>query len=374
MQTRKGLRSFNNPRALFFFLFTAILFGCGAPGEPQPKSPPVPTAVTDLVAHQQGNGVQLIFTLPGHTTSGDRLAAPPATEIYRGSLKADGKADDKSFRLVYTIPGALAQNYASQGKIEFTDPIAADDLRAHPGAVFAYRVRTRVSSKKNSADSNSVVATLYPVPEKIPAPQTTVTQNAIDLSWSVPASPGSETISGYHVYRGELDPSSDLSQFKWKTPLTLLAQPQSNSYSDTLFEFDKTYAYYVRSVVIAGGSSIESDDSSPALITPHDTFPPATPQNLVAAVLPGENNSRLVDLSWSINTEPDLAGYRLYRSNKSGDRGELLQKDLLLSPSFRDTTAQSGQQYWYSITAVDRAGNESAQSDPVLADLSQTAP
>jgi hypothetical protein len=380
MEIRKGLRSFANIRLLrFSFSFLLSLYalvGCGAPGEPQPKSPPVPTAVTDLAAHQQGNGVQLAFTLPGHTSNGDRLAETPATEIFRGTLKPDGSPDQKSFRLVYTIPGALAQNYATQSKMQFTDPVAPDDLRAHPGTTLVYRVRTRVSSKKDSADSNTVTANVYPVPDKIAPVDTRITQNSIDLSWQVPAFSRS-SISGYHVYRGELDPStsaaavSDFSQAKWKSPLTLLDQPETNSYADTLFEFDKTYVYVIRSIVTAAGNSIESDDSTPAVVTPHDTFPPGAPQNLIAAVLPGDNDSRLVDLSWSINIEPDLAGYRIYRSSKPSDRGDLLQKDLLLSPSFRDRSGLSGQQYWYTVTAVDRAGNESAPSDQVLADLSQ---
>jgi fibronectin type 3 domain-containing protein len=153
-----------------------------------------------------------------------------------------------------------------------------------------------------------------------------------------------------------------------------LAPAQSNSYSDTFFEFGKTYVYLVRSVTIAGGSPIESDDSAPAIVAPRDTFPPETPQNAVAAVLPGDNDRRIVDLSWSINVEADLAGYRVYRSEKPGERGQLLQTELLPSPAYRDSAAQAGHRYWYTVTAVDRAGNESGSSDAALADLTQPAP
>jgi hypothetical protein len=62
----------------------------------------------------------------------------------------------------------------------------------------------------------------------------------------------------------------------------------------------------------------------------------------VAAVLPGENDSRIVDLSWSINVENDLAGYRVYRSEKQGERGQLLQTELLASPAFRDSSCKPG--------------------------------
>lgn len=382
-------RSANLPRQQRFVLSIVIfsllpLGGCGAPGEPQPPSPPVPSTVNDLAAHQQGNGVQLVFTLPSRTVAGEKLAEPPAIEIFRGSLKSNGSPDSKSFKLVYTIPGALAESYAALGKIQFTDPLPSQDLRTNPGAPYAYRVRTRASKKKDSADSNMVTAKVYPVPDRIVSLDARVTQNAIELSWTPPqfptaAGPG-ETVTGYHVYRGELDASSpvpasnDLSQAKWKSPSILLAPSQSNSYRDTLFDFGKIYVYQVRSLVIADGKPVESDDSTPAIVTPRDTFPPAAPQNLVVAEIPGENGAVSVDLSWSINSENDLAGYRIYRSEQQDERGHSLQEELLLSPSYRDGAVQPGHRYWYVVTAVDRAGNESVPSEPVLADLTKPLP
>ena len=360
------------------------LCGCGAPGEPQPPSPPIPSAISDLAAHQQGNGVQLVFTLPNRTVAGDHLAEAPASEIFRGSLKPNGSPDNKSFKLVYTLPGALASSYAAQGKIQFTDPLPPEELRANQGATYAYRVRTRASSKKDSADSNTVNAKVYPVPDRVPSLQPRVTQNAIELSWPEPvftaAVNATPSLAGYHIYRGELDPaysipaSGDLSQAKWKSPLILLGPAESNSYQDTLFEFGKTYAYQVRSLINAGGNLIESDDSAPAVVTPHDVFPPAAPQNVVAAEIPADNGAVSVDLSWSINSEPDLAGYRMYRSERQGERGASLPVELLLAPAYRDLSVQPGHQYWYVVTAVDRAGNESAPSEPVLADLTKPLP
>jgi hypothetical protein len=375
------LRRFQFP---VFALSIALLSGCGAPGEPQPPSPPVPVAITDLAARQQGNGVQLIFTLPGRSVSGERLSEPPAMEIFRGSLKPNDAPDNKSFKLVYTIPGALADVYATNGKIQFTDPLPAEELRAHPGSVYAYRVRTRASKKKDSADSNTVSARVYPVAEKIVSLDAQVTQSSIELSWPTPtlniATGTTETLAGYHIYRGELDasapsPSSnDLSQAKWKSLPALLAPVQNNSYQDTLFDFGKTYVYQVRTLVIADGNPIESDDSTPAIVTPADTFPPAAPQNVVAAEIPGADNATTIDLSWSINLETDLAGYRVYRSEKQGDRGQPLQLELLLAPAYGDNSVQPGHRYWYTVTALDRAGNESAPSDSVLADLTKPLP
>src|SRR5580692_11218272 len=144
-----------------------MIAGCGAPGEPTPPAPPVPVAITDLAAHQAGDGVQLIFTLPGKTITADRLASLPAVEIVRGSPKPDGSPDAKTFRIVYTIPGSLVENYVSEGHVKIIDPVAPAETRAHPGGSFVYVVRTRASKKRASGDSNAVSVRVYPVPEPI---------------------------------------------------------------------------------------------------------------------------------------------------------------------------------------------------------------
>jgi hypothetical protein len=362
-----------------------VLLGCGAPGEPTPPSPPVPVAVTDLSAQQAGDAVQLTFTLPSKTITGDKLAEPPTVEILRGALKPDGTTDNNSFRVVYTIPGSLMDNYAAEGHVRFPDSVPPEETRAHPGATLAYRVRTRASRKRASADSNTVTVRVYSVPERIASVQSRTTESAIELSWFAPVrTSGGDplpAVSGYHIYRGELDPSSadaaskDLTQAKWISLLTMLASSPATSYRDTFFDFGKTYLYVIRSAVLAGGNELESSDSPPIIVTPRDVFPPAAPQGLVAAVLPGAAPGSLeVDLSWSINLETDLAGYRVYRSEEPGTRGHPLTPDLLPTPSYRDTSVLPGHRYWYSVTAVDRAGNESEPGASADTGVTQPSP
>ena len=139
--------------------------------------------------------------------------------------------------------------------------------------------------------------------------------------------------------------------------------------------FDHTYVYTVRSVIQVEGSDLESSDSQPVTVTPRDIFPPAVPQGLVAALLPGAApGTVLVDLSWSINLETDLAGYHVYRSEQEGTTGQLVTSDLLPTPAVRDTSVEPGHRYWYTVTAVDRAGNESAPCTPVAVDVTQPTP
>lgn len=366
-------------------IFALLLTGCGAPGEPVPPSPPVPIAISDLAARQSGDGVELVFTLPAKSVSGEKLTAAPAVEIVRGSWKPNGTPDSKSFRVVYTIPGALVSNYLVAGQVRFTDPIPPSETKAHPGTTYAYRIRTRLSKKRASADSNVVRAGVFPVPQPISSVQYQVTETAVNLTWPVPTQTSGgdplANLSGYRIYRGEIasqtaaSAGADLPYTHWISPLTLLGPSADNHYRDTQFEFGKTFVYVVRSVVSADGGEIESGNSEPVTLTPLDTFPPASPQGLVAAVLAGATPSTfLVDLSWSINLETDLAGYRVYRSALEGARGQLVTPDLLPVPAFRDSSVAPGHRYWYTVTAVDRVGNESAPSAPVAVDIAQPPP
>jgi hypothetical protein len=392
MENRKGTALHITKRpAPFFTIFHFLLSifvisaGCGAPGEPVPPTPPVPVAIKDLAAHQAGDGVQLSFALPTNTISGQKLAAPPAVEILRGAVKPDGSADAKSFRVVYTIPGALVENYRVDGRVVFTDPIAPQETKSHPGGVVAYAVRTRASQKRASADSNIVLLHVFPVPAPIASVEAHVTDLAVELSWSVPAATAAgepvTTITGYKIYRSETHPTAvgstpqELPQGKPEVHAALLASSETNSYRDASALFDHTYVYMVRSVMQVEGNQLESSDSQPVTVTPRDTFPPAAPQGLVAAVLPGATpRTILVDLSWSINLETDLAGYHVYRSEQEGTRGQLVTPDLLPTPAVRDTSVEPGRRYWYTVTAVDRMGNESPPCAPVAVDVTQLSP
>jgi hypothetical protein len=378
------LKTRGNARVGFvLWLFGFLpLSGCGAPGEPTAPTPLVPTAISDLSARQAGDGVQLIFTLPVKTVSGERLAEPPAIEILRGALRPDGSADPKSFRVVSTIPGALVANYRFEDRVQIVVPVAPEVLSTSPAATPVYRVRTRASRKRTSLDSNGVTVRLFPVAERITSPQTKVMESAIELDWAAPTRTSSgatlSAISEYRVYRGELDPdladaaAKDISQAKWKSPLALLAASSTTSYRDTIFDFGKAYLYVVRTAISSPEGPLESSDSTPAIVVPRDTFPPAVPQGLVAAVMVGSPGNALeVDLSWAINVETDLAGYRVYRSEHEDTRGESITPDVLLSPAYRDTSVQPGHRYWYSVTSVDRSGNESAPSAPVAAEITQ---
>jgi len=91
-----------------------------------------------------------------------------------------------------------------------------------------------------------------------------------------------------------------------------------------------------------------------------DTTPPAKPGGLAGV---GRNN--VVLLKWGKNTEADLTGYRLYRSETPLTGFTEISKTEFTE--FKDQGLVNSRKYYYRISAVDRAGNESEKSDTLTA-------
>jgi hypothetical protein len=141
---------------------------------------------------------------------------------------------------------------------------------------------------------------------------------------------------------------------------------------DSRIEWEKKYEYWVRPIVKWQAGSergeVEGDDSAPVAIVAHDTFPPAPPSGL-QAVFSGLVQHPAIDLTWTPNTEDDLAGYNVYR-HASGGPAVKVNSELVKTPAFHDPNVSLGQTYFYSVTGVDLRGNESGKS----AETSETVP
>ncbi|RBY95954.1 hypothetical protein DQ237_12550 [Blastococcus sp. TF02-8] len=158
----------------------------------------------------------------------------------------------------------------------------------------------------------------------------------VTLSWT--ANAADYDANGYRVLRNG-------------TPVTaLLAGRATASWIDTTVVNDVTYTYAVQTHDTSGNWSVSS---SPAVsATPTDLTPPAAPTGLTG----GRGDGR-AGLSWTANTETDLAGYRLLR-----DGVEIASTT---STSYLDTGLVNDRSYVYRVVAVDTHGNRSAASSPV---------
>ena len=64
-----------------------------------------------------------------------------------------------------------------------------------------------------------------------------------------------------------------------------------------------------------------------------------------------------VTFTWDTNTEPDIAGYKVYYGTSSGDYTQSV--DVGNTTGYTQTGIQDGVTYYFASTAYDTAGNES---------------
>ncbi len=114
-----------------------------------------------------------------------------------------------------------------------------------------------------------------------------------------------------------------------------------------------TYLYVVGSVDRANNAPTESALDSFTTQAEADLLPPIVPQNLSGVAGSGQ-----AILTWTANTEADLAGYNVYSN-------ALLIASNLTQPTYTDLGLENGVENIYTIRAVDRNFNESADSEPL---------
>jgi hypothetical protein len=378
------------PPAIFHFLFSifavALLAGCAAPGEPVERKAPIPTAITDLSATQQGDNVSLTFTLPKESVEGRELKQPPAIEIFRDFQTVPASSTPSSSSaaptLLVTIPSAMVDQYDTRGQIRYEDTLKPEDFNRHPGAQAVYIVRTRTSPKKVSANSNAALLRVEPAPDQITDLKVEVTHQGVALNWTPPqktAVGSAPPIANYRIFRHEVAqttaPNAGVQGSQSEKPSVQIGDCPAPPFRDTQIQFGKTYVYTVRSVAQYPDLQVESLDSLPVEVTPLDTFPPAAPQGLVVVLVPAQGAApAYLDLSWSISAENDIAGYNIYRSEQEGTIGQKQNPDLLRTPAFRDMNTVPGHRYFYTVTAVDRVGNESPASAAASGEVSVESP
>ena len=118
---------------------------------------------------------------------------------------------------------------------------------------------------------------------------------------------------------------------------------------------------------VMGVAGCGNETASP--LAPEDTVPPAFVTELEAYVHVGTSPN--VALHWKPGTEPDLAGYRIYRSEfrytsasvkRGTSRVEALELDVVTTSTFVDENVIVGASYRYAVAAIDAAGNESPRA------------
>ncbi len=123
---------------------------------------------------------------------------------------------------------------------------------------------------------------------------------------------------------------------------------------------DQTFSVQVRDTVFV-------TDEKQLMISIGDVVPaPAPPENLSATSRKAGKYYK-ADLTWDANTEPDLAGYKVYRSiSQQGGPYSLIQTiNDPAQTTYTDNGLSGGTQYYYVITAFNDNAQESGYSNEI---------
>jgi hypothetical protein len=336
-------------------LGAVILTGCGAPAAPAPPSLNLPNPAQNLSAARIGNSVHLVWTMPTRTTDRVLLKRPIPVEVCRA---------------VETGPCApiarLAVAPGSSG--QYTDELPADLTRG-PDRLLRYEIALRNHAGKSAGPSNSAYSAAGASPALLTGLTVQMRSNGALLSWQPVAQPGPVS---FRIERLQLNapketerPKSPLEPPKPAAAQTLQVQVAEGGLDpghaiDASALFSQRYRYVVERFVplTLSGQTVEVQGlpSEPVEVTTTDTFPPAVPQGLVAVA---DSAAAAIDLSWSPDSDSDLAAYYVYRRDVGQNEPVRRIASVGLETSYRDSSVQLGHTYAYSLSAVDQSGNES---------------
>lgn len=338
-----------------------MFFGCGKRKIPLPPVERIQQRI-EINGFQQGDRVSLTWKMPARNASGDSILNISRVDVYRliEPLNSQLSLSEEEFSsrstLISSIPISESdfglKNLTYSDKLEF----------AGQSARIRYAIRFVNSSGQKAAFSNFLL--IEPTARIAQNPKDIVvnlSQDKIDISWSAPIQnvDGSTppNILGYNVYR--------ISDDNEQLPKLLNSSPVTNTFfADLFFVFGKKYKYFVRTISIGSNSQpVESLESEILEIQTEDKFAPNPPSAITIAASPGT-----ISIFFATNTEKDIAGYKIYRSidrNLPKSEWLLLSPEILKNNTFQDTNVESGVEYFYYLTAVDKFGNISGPSEIV---------
>jgi hypothetical protein len=354
-----------------------LLASCAQTGPPLPPSLELPKPPTDLRASRKGNRVTLDWSEPTLTTDRQSVRYLGPTRVCRSlapemttcgnpaaMLPAPLAAPNKSRAARPAAPKTGAPGPAPE---TYTDILLPAMLQPAPAAEITYAVEVLNRDARSRGLSNRVhvpaVVTLAP-PGDLAAD---LTGDGVVLTWTSAGEAQNTPTTlpsvehRYRIYRH--DETSGNDSIAGEVPV---GEPGPAQFTDSGFEWEKTYLYRITAVSIIkrpdSEVQVEGDDTAPVRIVAHDVFPPAVPAGLQAAYS-GEGQKPFIDLVWAPVTTADLAGYNVYRSEANGTAIKL-NSEPVKSPSYRDFAVSSGKAYTYSVSAMDVRGNESERSEP----------
>jgi hypothetical protein len=362
------------------FLLAGLLAGCASVQAPLPPSLELPQPPSDLRAVRKGDRVYLFWTVPTQTMDRQSVRRQGPTRICR-SLEALMSTCGAPVGNVTPDANTGAQKGTGvKPQATFVDTLPADLQQQNPTRMITYAGEALNLHARSAGLSNQVQVPLAPT---LPPPgnvKVQVISDGVVLTWdceTFPKEPAGVRYV-YRIYRRSVDSGADVNLADVECP--------GGRFVDHTIEWQKRYEYriaVVTSVTLPRGAmpcprtppqdgvvaipdciivlTVEGDDSLPQKIITNDVYPPGVPTGL-QAVFSGPGQAPFVDLLWAPDTDADLAGYNVYRREEA-DQPTKISSEPVKTPAFRDTNVAGGKTYWYSVSAVDVRGNESARSE-----------
>jgi hypothetical protein len=363
--------------AIIVLLTLTSLTGCGVPGAPLPPGLDIPRFVGDLKAVRKGETVTLTWTAPTETTDGE-LSRKPGKMLVQRALRSQ-PGSELHFQTISELPLDPSLKEARGEAATAKDSVS--EIMRSGGAEFAvYTVLAQGHNGKSVGLPNRASVPLVPSmapPQRVSAHPVPA---GIMVSWDefAPPEKGSrlQTQYAYKIMRRQ----------QGANDAALIKQVNAGDHGindhgmndhgmnfvDTGIDWEKTYQYWIVPVTLWQDDNrkgeVEGNDSAIVDVFAHDSFPPAVPSSLQAVFSALPRNS-FIDLTWSPNLDPDLAGYNVYRRS-ANEPAKKINSELVKTPRFPDPGIQPGMKYFYSVTAVDLRGNESSKSE----ETSETVP
>jgi chitodextrinase len=225
---------------------------------------------------------------------------------------------------------------------------AVESNLAAGGHTFSVQATDQAGNVSTAATYSWVIDTTPPsAPGSVTA--TAASPRQVNLNWS--AATDASGISGYQISRNG-------------SPLATLGNV--TSYTDTTAAPNSSYTYTARAIDNAGNTGPSSNASTvttPA--PPSDNTPPSIPANLRSTAV----STSSVSLAWDASTDNSggsgMAGYRIYRNS--------ILVGSTSQTAFTDSGLTAATTYSYTVSAVDNATNESAQSSALVVKTGSTS-
>jgi hypothetical protein len=301
-------------------LFSALLLAaCGKVGDPQPPFIRIPEAIKDLSVTQAGYNLVLSWTNPPRYVDGSA-----ATNLARIRIRTAGGPETT----VNVTMAGQSQSYSF--------PVEPAGARQR-----SFTVIVETNQGKTSEASNVASITPVDVPGRVQNLTATPDQRRIFLRWDKPQERG-DLADAYTITRSDVPAEA--------------ATVMDTRYEDVRYQPGKMVVYQVTAARSVNGKLVMGVGSESRSATLVDTTPPAAPTGL-------EVTQSI--LTWEANSEADLAGYYVFRSESADGPFTKVANAVIPTNLFNDPSYQSG--LYYEVSAVDEFNNESVRSAPYRA-------